>query len=191
MNKNEIKSPISEEEIKRAISDLGSERYGTREAARKVLTTIGKPAIDFLAELIVHPKRIYRWESVKTLVQLNDPVTIPLLLLAFYDDDSDIRWLAGEGLIHLGSISFVPVLESLMKDSDSIYVREATYHVLHHLRDKFPFRSQLNKLLSYLGKNGEEVEASAQAAHLVELLNTKDRRISEKKTGHDVEDLLS
>lgn len=157
----------SKESVHQAITDLGSKDYATRQSAREKLVLLGKPAIDFLAELITHPKRIYRMEAVKALMEINDSIAIPLFIEAFCDEDPDIRWIAAEGLIKLGPISFVPVIRYLSKNPDSIYTRESAYHVLHHLRAKFPARDKLQELLTVLQKNNQFVVVSELAEELI------------------------
>lgn len=171
MHNTSEKSPLpSKASLNQTIIDLGSEDYVTRQTAREKLVLIGKPAIDFLAELITHPKQIYRLEAVKTLMEINDPLAIPLFLEICSDDDPDIRWIAAEGLIKQGPVSFIPVLKMLTKDSDSIYIREGAYHILHHLRTKFPARDKLQELLNILEKNDQAVYVSALAEELIELV---------------------
>ncbi len=157
-------------ELKSILTELGSDDFSTRVHARQQIVSMGKDAIDYLAEYINHPKRLYRIEVVKALSEIKDPEAIPLLLEAFYDDDPDIRWIAAEGLIKLGKASLIPLLKIISKDAGNLYVRRAAYHVLHHLRLLFPYRDKLNQLLHYLNADNMEEAAADMAEELFELL---------------------
>jgi len=143
-------------EIKKLISKLESDNGTERQKAREALVKIGKDSIDYLAALVSHRKHIYRWEAVKTLAEIGDPVTIPLLIQALEDDVVGVRWIAAEGLIKLGKYSIKPLLEILTKKSDSVFILEGVHHVFYDLREsnELPAGFPTEKLLSAL-KNSE------------------------------------
>lgn len=143
-------------EIKKLISKLESNDGSERQKAREALVKIGKDSIDYLAALVSNHKHIYRWEAVKTLAEIGDPVTIPLLIQALEDDVVGVRWIAAEGLIKLGKHSIKPLLETLTKKSDSVFILEGVHHVFYDLREnnELPAGFPTEKLLSAL-KNSE------------------------------------
>ncbi|MEJ2536335.1 MAG: HEAT repeat domain-containing protein [Calditrichia bacterium] len=96
--------------IKELIKNLGNSDGVIRERARRKLVSIGPSAIDYLAELVYTKNEMLRWEAVKTLSEIVNPVAIPLLIDALEDDKSSIRWLAAEGLIMLGREAVKPLL---------------------------------------------------------------------------------
>ncbi len=173
---NEKKPNNTSTEIKSLLQKLGSKDFQTRVEAREQLVAMGKDAIDYLAEYVTHPQRIYRIETVKILSEIGDPLAIPLFLEAFYDDDPDVRWIAAEGLIKLGNKSFIPVLKIITKDSGNLYVRRAAYHVLHHQKSIFPFRRKLEELLGYLSKDNMAEAAANTAEELFEMLMDQDKK---------------
>ncbi|MCB2204637.1 HEAT repeat domain-containing protein [bacterium] len=132
------------------IEQLGSREGLKRQQARLALADIGAPAVDFLAELIEHPKHVYRWECVKALVQIADPDALELFLLALEDEDFDVRWLAAEGLIKLGQKSVIPVVEYLMANVKKEVVRNGAHHVLKALRRRSKAKEELDELISAL-----------------------------------------
>ncbi|MBE0642905.1 MAG: HEAT repeat domain-containing protein [Bacteroidetes bacterium] len=138
------------ESIPELIKNLASREGLKRQAARFALADMGEPVVDFLAELVEHPKHIYRWECLKTLVQIADPNSVELFLLALEDEDFDVRWLAAEGLIKLGPSSAVPMLEYLMANMTSDAVRDGARHVLKALRHKLKAKKELDELLTTL-----------------------------------------
>jgi len=161
----------NDSEMHELIIKLGSDNGFEREKARKTLVKIGRDSIDFLMELLSHPKHIYRWEAVKTLEEIGDPVSIPLLIGALEDDKSDVRWLAAKGLIKLGKFSIEPLLKILEQKSDSVFVLEGAHHVFFDLRENkvLPKDFPTDKLLSAL-KNPEWVKSVKPIAY--EILNT-------------------
>ncbi len=100
------------------IVKLGGDNGIERERARKALVKMGRDSIDFL-----------QVETVKSLEEIADPVSIPLLTQAVEDDKSDVRWIAAKGLIKLGEHSIKPLLKILEHISDSVFILEGAHHV--------------------------------------------------------------
>jgi HEAT repeat protein len=155
-------------DMQELIIKLGSDNGIEREKARKLLVKIGRDSIDFLMELLSHPKHIYRWEAVKTLEEIGDPISIPLFIQALEDDKGDVRWIAAKGLIKLGSLSIKPLLKILEQKSDSVLVLEGAHHVFFDLREMklLPKGFPVAKLLSAL-KNPEWVESVKPLAYQI------------------------
>ena len=139
-------------ELHELIIKLGSEDGLEREKARKALVKIGRDSIDFLMELLSHPKHIYRWEAVKTLGEIGDQISIPLFIQALEDDKGDVRWIAAKGLIKIGSPSIRPLLKILEEKSDSVFILAGAHHVFFDLKEKklLPKGFPIAKLLSAL-----------------------------------------
>ncbi|MEJ2544326.1 MAG: HEAT repeat domain-containing protein [Calditrichaceae bacterium] len=138
-------------EIKDNILKLADRDGVERERARKKLVEIGTPAIDFLSEMETHPKAIARWEAVKTLSEIKDPISAPLLINALEDKSTGVRWLAAEGLAALGKKGMIAVLKALVDYPETVYLRQGAHHVLKRLQDYFDdenFR-QILKTLEY------------------------------------------
>ena len=162
---------IKKSKITELIKTLGSDNGLEREKARKALVEIGKDSIDYLTELLSHHKHIYRWEAVKTMEEIGDPVSIPLFIQAMEDEKSDVRWLAAKGLIKLGKLSIKPLLKTLEKKSDSLFFLEGAHHVFYDLKENkmLPKDFPIDKLLSAL-RNPEWVESVKPVAY--EILNS-------------------
>ncbi|NOX87383.1 MAG: HEAT repeat domain-containing protein [Calditrichaeota bacterium] len=143
-------------EIRQLLETLGSKNGMERRKAREELAAMGKEAIDSLKELLDHPKRIYRWEALKTMVEIGDPVSIPLFIQALEDDEGDVRWIAAEGLIKMGSQSIIPLLKTLVERSDYIFVLVGAHHVFYNLKKakELPADFPIDKLLSALKSSG-------------------------------------
>lgn len=155
-------------ELKRLLKDLENDNGMKRQKARKALVAKGRTVIDFLMELLSHPKHIYRWEAVKTLEEIGDPISIPLLIQALEDDKGDVRWIAAKGLIKLGKHSIKPLLKRLEEKSDSVLILEGAHHVFFDLREKneLPKGFPADKLLSAL-KSPEWAEGVKPLAYQI------------------------
>lgn len=164
---NKIKESESSE-LHELVVKLGSDDGIEREKARKALVKIGRDSIDILMELLSHPKHIYRWEAVKSLEEIADPISIPLLIQALEDDKSDVRWIAAKGLIKLGSKSIEPLLKILEEKSDCVFILEGAHHVFFDLRENevLPKDFPIDKLLSAL-KNSEWVDGVEPLAYKI------------------------
>lgn len=104
-----------------------------RQAARKQLEGIGRPAVPFLVGALQSPSEQARWEAAKALSKIADPSAAPALVRTLEDDKAAVRWLAATALIHLGRKALVPLLRGLEGHSDSIWFRDGAHHVLHSL----------------------------------------------------------
>jgi len=157
-------------EIKNLLETLFSENGMERKAAREKLVSKGRTAVDYLTEHIHHSKHIYRWEALKTMEEIADPVSIPFFIEALEDDESDIRWIAAEGLIKIGEESVIPLLKLLTKKTDSIFILEGTHHVFYDLNKKenLPQDFPVDEFLATI-KKSESDEAIKLLAY--ELLN--------------------
>lgn len=137
-----------EELIKKFYSKDGIQR----KMARYELVKIGKPAVKYLSSLLDAPKEYIRWEAIKTLSQIADPETIPILISSLENEDFDIRWMAAEALINIGKRSIKPLLESVVSSKKSIFLLEGVHHILKDLQFKNIFHDDLgiiNKIENY------------------------------------------
>ena len=157
---------IEDEELQKLLDELGDQNDIKRKNARKTLVAKGKESIDFLIELLAHPKHIYRWEAVKALEEIADPDTVSVLIQTMEDDKSDVRWIAAKALINIGKPAVKPLLRNLIEKSDRVFVLEGTHHVFYELHEKgmlpadFPF----DKFFAAL-KNPEWVDSVKPLAY--------------------------
>lgn len=158
--------------IKELFNSLLSEDGMARKSARKELVRIGNDVVDYLIEYVNHPKHLYRWEAMKTLEEIADPSSIPLFIEALEDDESDIRWIAAEGLINIGEESIEPLLKNLIEKSNSVFVLERAHHVFHDLNKEgnLPDNFPVNEFLTTIKKSNSE-EAIKLLAY--QILNEK------------------
>ncbi|MBZ0200070.1 MAG: HEAT repeat domain-containing protein [Ignavibacteriaceae bacterium] len=165
-------SSQEDSEIHLLLETLGSEHGMERQKAREALVAKGKSTIDFLMELLSHPKYIFRWEAAKTLEEIGDPLAIPLFIRTLEDEKSDVRWIAAKGLIKLGELSVKPLLQALIEKSDSVFILEGAHHVFFDLHEdnKLPDDFPIDKFLAAF-KNPSFPENIKSLAY--EILNSK------------------
>jgi HEAT repeat protein len=109
-----------------------------RDAARRALVRIGRPAVGPLIAALQDPREHVRWEAAKALFGIADPAAAPALVAALEDKHTDVRWVAAEGLHALGDRGLRPLLAALVEGADSDWLREGAHHVLHRLVKKHP-----------------------------------------------------
>jgi len=104
-----------------------------RIKARQYLVAIGEPAVSPLVEALAHRNQWVRWETAKSLGQIDSPAAAQALVRALEDDMFDVRWLAAKGLLTVGRDALVPLLHALLERSDSELLREGAHHIFHDL----------------------------------------------------------
>jgi hypothetical protein len=138
-------------EIKALINQFGNKSGLVRSKARESLKEFGHTAVDYLSELLIDKRKIVRWEAIKTLTEISDPHSASLFIFALNDEESDVRWVAAEGLISLGKQGVVTTLEGLISNFNSVYFRNGVHHILKEYSKEHP-SPELKKLLSALLK---------------------------------------
>jgi HEAT repeat protein len=134
--KKEKKAQGSRDALSKIESLIANLRSGdgiVRHKARETLTSIGKRAVRQLTPLLKDANDDVRWEAAKALAEIADPKAASKLVATLEDHNFGVRWLAAEGLIALGEDALIPLLEALIKRSDSVWLREGAHHVLHDL----------------------------------------------------------
>lgn len=125
--------PPTTEEILSAAGALSSRDGVQRVRARRRLVAMGEAAVPVVVAALQKGSRRVRWEAAKTLAQIHSPAAASALVQALDDKDPDVRWLAAEGLVALGRRGLEAVIQGLIDNSGSIWMREGAHHVLHTL----------------------------------------------------------
>ncbi len=141
------------ETIKSLIADLECDDVIRCQKARRKLVALGHKAVPYLVKAMGAKKYWTRWEAAKALAQIGDPTATAALIKALEDKEFDIRWLAAEGLINIGRKAVVPLLEALIDNPMSTWLRQGAHHVLHDMN-----RGELDKLLMPVMNALEDVE---------------------------------
>jgi HEAT repeat protein len=158
-------SNVAKPTIKSLIADLASQDGVVRVKARLQLVAYKKRAVAPLIKTLSNENDWVRWEAAKALSQIGNPESIQALLEALSDKKFEVRWLAAEGLIRIGRKAIVPLLEALVKHSDSYWLRQGIHHVLHDI-NRGNIRKVLRPVLAALEgpEPSLEVPQAAQAA---------------------------
>ena len=154
-------------QIQKLIKDLMGDEAIAREKARLALVEIGKPAIDYLAELTYTDKDIWRWEAVKALGQIGERDTIPILIDALEDGNGGIRWLAAEGLSRFGIDVINPLLKALISRPTSVFLNQGVHHVLYQFQKEFNLNGIVKSFLLELKSTGSQENVLIQAKKLM------------------------
>ncbi len=112
------------------VRDLRSEDPVRRQRACSALILLGPEAVPVLVEALRDPADHARREAARALSRIHDPSSAGALVLALEDEIPGVRWLAGEGLIAMGRDGLVPLLQGLIRQSDSVRLRQGAHHVL-------------------------------------------------------------
>jgi len=119
--------------IKSLVFILSSRDGLLRQTVRRSLVAIGAPAVGALASALRDSNQTVRWEAAKALGEIGSPEAAPALVAALEDSDFGVRWLAAEGLIGLGREGMKHLLQALIEQRESDWLREGAIHVLRSL----------------------------------------------------------
>ena len=114
------------------VNFLESEDQKVRTRARKSLVTIGKQAVPYLLPVLENSK-IYkaRWEAAKALSEIGDIKSIPTLVKALEDPETDVAWLAAKTLEKFRKAAWPELLRALVEHgSKSESLQRGAHHIL-------------------------------------------------------------
>jgi len=159
----------SDSSINNLVSLLASSNDLARTRACKALIVTGSPAVPLLVEALRNPNQLMRWEAAKALAAIGDPKAAPALVEALEDEEFEVRWRAAEGLSKMEVNGLLPLLQALVKDGESVPLREGAHHVLHTVATG-RLRNDLLPVLMALESMWPFVEVPVAALRAVESL---------------------
>ena len=157
-------------DMRNLITDLSSSNDFTRLRARRELLETGKPAYTSLLEALRDHNCLVRWEAVNILGATGDPEVAPVLVSALEDSEFEVRWVAGEALIRMGTKGLKALFQALTERADSAFLREGAHHVLHKLATG-ELKVFLTPVLIALESREPAVEVPPVAIHAVETMD--------------------
>lgn len=137
-------------EILELIKNLGNKDGILRVKSRNKLVSIGASAVPILEKALTDKNQWCRWEAAKALGEIASPEATGALINSLEDKSFDVRWLAAEDLVAIGSAVVVPMLKVLVNKSDSIWIREGAHHIFHGLIKRNKFSQTLRPVLAAL-----------------------------------------
>ena len=153
----QAKNPRAIQPLIEALADFDK---SVREQATLALSTIGKAAIEPLAEAMKEPQWETRYRAAEALGRIADEKAVQPLIQGLKDNRDHVRYMAAKGLSDLGDSDAVEPLIILLRD-ENVYVRLMAVHALSILGGK-KVKAALKKALEY--EQDEKVQAAINAA---------------------------
>jgi HEAT repeat protein len=153
----QAKNPRAIQPLIEALADFDK---SVREQATLALSTIGKAAIEPLAEAMKEPKWETRYRAAEALGKIADEKAVQPLIQGLKDSRDHVRYMAAKGLHEIGDSDAVEPLIILLKD-ENVYVRLMAVHALSALGGK-KVKAALNEALE--SEQNEKVIAAMTAA---------------------------
>lgn len=157
------------------VSGLVSELSHERKDARKKLVKMGKEVVPQIHKTLLSKNKLLKWEAARVIKEIGDLSSIPVFIQLLEDPESDIRWIAAEGLINTGRDCIVPLLKEIMANGDSYYIRNGVHHVFRELFDDNEKKlfHQLQHALQHYTESSEfaQVEAAKAIRYFSSLMN--------------------
>ena len=104
----------------RAIEELGMTLYDLHhevsQTAAEALARFGTPAIDVLAEALIHPEASVREHAILGLGRIRDERVIPYLIEMLHDPARDVKRQAIQSLAEIKDRRAIPALQELVAD---------------------------------------------------------------------------
>jgi HEAT repeat protein len=122
--------PVTLQQLHHLIRAKG---YIEHVKAKKELVKEGKKVLPFLYELLRSDSKTIRKEAMKIIELIAHKTSIPSAIKMLEDPESDVRWMAAVTLIKIGRKSIRPLLEALVSNSKSYFLRQGAHHVLSKL----------------------------------------------------------
>jgi HEAT repeat protein len=153
---------------------LASKDGMIRQKARESLVALGKPAVSSLIKALQNSKSDQvRWEAAKALGGICDTRSIPSLVKALADGNSDVAWLAAEALSKFKRTAWPPLLRALMKSGpNSGLLYQGAHHVLANQKED-GFNDLLAALMKALERGALSESAIVDAHELLKRMKAK------------------
>jgi len=150
---------------------LESEDQKVRTRARNSLVTIGKQAVAPLSLMLENSKTYKaRWEAAKALSEIGDIKSIPTLVKALEDPESDVAWLAAKALEKFKKAAWSELLRALVnRGSDSVLLQHGAHHILRKQKVE-GFNDLLDILRASLETGSIPESISPAAYNILELM---------------------
>ena len=143
---------------------LESEDEKVRIRARKSLVTRGKQAVSPLSLVLNSKIHKARLEAAKALNEIGDLKSIPTLVKALEDPESDVAWLAAKTLEKFRKAAWPELLHALVDHgSKSVLLQHGAHHILR--KQKAEGYNDLLDILRTSLESGSVPESISPAAY--------------------------
>jgi len=132
-NKEKTPADTRNRTTRELIVNLSSKDGICRQQARWELVRRKESSVGPLLESLSSPDAQVRWEAAKALGAIAPPRAAGDLVATMQDDEWDVRWVAAEAVAAIGRSALPPLLDALINEPESIWLREGAHHVVHEL----------------------------------------------------------
>jgi HEAT repeat protein len=146
--------------IQPLVESLADFDKSVREQATLALSSIGKAAVESLADAMKAPKWETRYRAAEALGRIADEKAVQPLITGLKDRRDHVRYMAAKGLHEIGDSDAVEPLIILLKDENT-YVRTMAIHALSTLGGR-NVKAAFKKALET--EQDEKVKAALEAA---------------------------
>ena len=162
-------------DLKSLMKMLESKDGLIRQKARISLVEMGESAVIPLSEALTHSKLDHtRWGAAKALGEIVDVRSIPALVEALDDTDSDVAWLAGMALKKFEKSAWKILLQQLIKSGvDSVRLRNGTRHVFSGQKED-GFDDLLEELMTALEDTALPESSAIVATEILKRMRSDD-----------------
>jgi HEAT repeat protein len=124
---------VKERSTESLIANLGSKDGIRRQQARWELIRRKEASVGPRLESLQSKRSQIRWEAVKALAAIAPPRACGALIAAMQDEEWEVRWVAAEAVSALGRSALPQLLDALLSEPESVWLREGAHHVVHDL----------------------------------------------------------
>lgn len=139
MNKYEDEKKVLKElgfsgkKLKLLTGLISMDNYETHKKAKNKILKEGEAMVPLMQQLAGSRSDLIRREAAKILKLIPRRSSIPVAIEMLGDRVSEIRWIGAEILIATGRGSIKPLLQELVNNGTSFYLRHGAHHVLSEL----------------------------------------------------------
>jgi len=166
---------LLDRDIPPLIKQLSDSDGFVRMQALEVLICIAAPAVTDLIHTRSNANSQLRWQVITVLDGIHNPAAVHVLVEQLKDDNAGIRWAAADALIALRRDAIHPLLEALMRDFDSLWLRQSAHHILHVMEDAGKLNEAEEKVFEALEELESAVVVPWAAEKALESLRHKKR----------------
>ncbi|MBK8049005.1 MAG: HEAT repeat domain-containing protein [Anaerolineales bacterium] len=112
-----------------------------------------------------------REAAMRSLENKSSDATITAMIKLLSDSDAGVRWTAASTLISFGDTALVPLLQALVEQHDSTWLREGAYHVFHDTKSIKVSNATMGVMKALKGPASETATTDAAAQALMKIYN--------------------
>jgi HEAT repeat protein len=113
---------------------------------------------------------IEREQAIHQLGQTPTPDVVDHLIKLLEDNDDGIRWAASSALIECGDAALKPLLQALLDQHDSVWLRRGAYRVFHETKSYKVQQATAELVKALNGPAAESSTTDAAARALMKLM---------------------